>query len=168
MMCGMELRLTTSYNASPEEVFAIITDATFQEQVCERTRALSYDVSVDRANDDTVVRIREMPGTGVPEIAKRLVGRRLVMEQTRIWHPALPDGAREGDIEGRIADAPVRVLGRTRLVPEGEATIESIELTVASSVPVIGKRLERVAADTVSLGLNTKFEVAWSWLAGAL
>lgn len=165
----MELRLTTSYNASPEEVFAIITDPTFHEQVCERTRALSYDVTVGRTNGDTLVRIRrEMPGTDLPEVARRLVGRTLVVVQTRIWHPAEPDGARQADIEGGVPGASVRLSGRTRITPEGESTTEAIELEVTSSVPLIGKRLERVVADAISFGLNTKFEVAWSWLAGTL
>ncbi len=46
MMSGMELKLSASYDATPEEVFAIITDATFREQACEKTKALSYDVEV--------------------------------------------------------------------------------------------------------------------------
>ena len=45
-MCGMHLSLATSYDASPEEVFAMITDVTFQEQVFQQLRAQSYDVTV--------------------------------------------------------------------------------------------------------------------------
>lgn len=169
MIWGMDLRLTTSYNATPEEVFAIITDVTFQSQVCERTHAALYSVSVDTADGDTLVRIRrEVPEADVPELVRRAIGGNLVMMQTRRWHPAERDGARDAEIEGQFDGVPIQLSGRSRIVPEGESTIESIELTVTSSVPVIGQRLERVAFDTVALGLNTKFELAWSWLAGSL
>ncbi len=68
MMSGMELKLSASYDATPEEVFAIITDATFREQACEKTKALSYDVEVKESGGDTIVRVRrEMPSDNVPD-----------------------------------------------------------------------------------------------------
>ena len=75
MMSGMELKMSASYDATPEEVFAIVSDATFREQACEKTKALSYDVQVTESGGDTIVRVsREMPANDVPDIARKFVG----------------------------------------------------------------------------------------------
>lgn len=170
-MCGMDLSLTASYDATPEEVFAIITDATFQEQVLERFRARSYDVAVGDAGADLVVRVRwETPSGDVASVARRFVEPTLVVAQTKIWHPAEVDGAREAEVDGEVTGAPVRVTGRTRIVPDGRSTTQAFDLHVTASmhVPVVGKQLERVVADAVRARLEKKFELAWAWLSGSL
>ena len=164
----MDLQLSTSYDAPPEEVFAIITDTTFQEQVCQRLSALSYDVAVD-SDDDVVLRVRwETPPADISGVARRFVGERLVLAQTKVWHPATRDGSREADVEGEVAGARVRLTGHTWISPTGGATTQTFDLHVTASVPVVGHRLEQVVMDAVRARLETKFELAWSWIAGAL
>src|SRR6266498_1896203 len=104
MMSGMELKLSASYDATPEEVFAIITDATFREQACEKTKALSYDVEV-KESDGISRRTRMM--VSPPDIAKKFVGQTLTVVQTETWHPAKPDGSRDADVTGEISNTPV-------------------------------------------------------------
>jgi hypothetical protein len=126
-------------------------------------------VDVHTVNGDTLVRVRsEIAATELPRLARRLVGRKVFVMQTRIWHPAGPDGAREADVEGGISGVPVWLTGSARIVPEGKSTTEAFDLHVRASVPVIGNRLERVVTDAVAVGLGVKFEVAWSWLAGTI
>lgn len=169
MMSGVDLRLTASYDATPEEVFAMITDTTFQEQVFERIRSQAYDVAVRETGDDTVVRVWwETRSVDVPAVAKRFVAAPLVVTQTKIWHPADLDGARDGEVEGEVADAPIRLTGRTRISSDGRQTTQMFDLQVTSALPVVGKRLERIAVDAVRARLEMKLEVAWSWLSGAL
>ena len=116
----MDLTLVTSYDASPEEVFAMITDVTFQEQVFERLRARSYDVVVGDSGDDRAVRVHwQTQPVDVPVVARRLVGQSLVLAQNKIWHRPDVDGAREAEVDGEVAGAPVRLTGRTRIAPEG-------------------------------------------------
>lgn len=120
IMCGMDLSLTTSYEATPGEVFAIITDATFQEQVFERFSARSYEVTVGEAGDVLFLRLRwETPPVDVAAVARRFIGPTLVVAQTKVWHPADVDGAREAEVEGEVTGVPVRVTGRTHIIPEG-------------------------------------------------
>jgi hypothetical protein len=171
IMCAMDLSLTASYDATPEEVFAIITDVTFQEQVFERFSARSYDVTVGDAGDDMVLRMRwEKPPGDVASVARRFIGPTLVVAQTKIWHPADVDGAREAEVEGEVTGAPVKVTGRTFIVPDGRSTTQAFDLHVTAStpVPVVGKQLERVVADAVQARLEKKFELAGAWLSGSL
>ncbi|MEU4294050.1 DUF2505 domain-containing protein [Kribbella sp. NPDC026596] len=165
----MDLTLVTSYDASPEEVFAMITDVTFQEQVFERMRARSYDVEVGDSGDDRAVRVHwQTQPVDVPVVARRLVGHSLVLAQNKLWHRPDVDGAREAEVDGEVAGAPVRLTGRTRIVPEGRGTTQAFELHVTASLPVVGKGLEQIVAEAVRVRLEKKFEVAWSWLAGSL
>lgn len=169
MMAVMDLTLTVSYDATPEEVFAIITDETFQEQVFEQSRARSYDVAVGEAGADLVVRMQwETSPVDVTSVVRRIVGQTLLVAQTKTWHPADVDGMREAEVAGQVTGAPVRLTGRTRLVPDGRSTTQAFDLHVAASVPVVGRSLERLVADAVRSRLEVKFQVAGSWLSGSL
>lgn len=165
----MDLSLATSYDASPEEVFAMITDITFQEQVFERLRVQSYDVVVGGAGDDLAVRFHwQTKASDVPVVARRFVGHTLELAQNKVWHRADVNGAREADVDGEVTGVPVKVTGTTRIVPAGRRTTQAFDLHITASVPVVGKGLEQVVADAVRVRLEKKFEVAWSWLSGSL
>ena len=169
MMSRMDVSLTASYDAPAEEVFAIITDATFQQQVLEQISASSHDVVVLDSGSDLVLRVRwESPTVEVPTVARRFIGQRLEVAQTKIWHPANQDGSREADVEGEVTGVPIAVTGRTRIVPHGRSTTQAFDLHVTATVPMVGKSLERLVADAVRARLEKKFEVAWSWLSGNL
>jgi hypothetical protein len=165
----MDLSLATSYDASPEEVFAMITDITFQEQVFQRLRAQSYDVVVGGDGDDLAVRFHwRTQLSDVPVVARRFVGNTLELEQSKRWHRPDIDGARLAEVGGAVTGVPVKLTGTTRIVPEGRGTTQAFDLHVTASVPVVGTRLEQLVADAVRVRLEKKFEVAWAWLSGSL
>ncbi|MGW7684062.1 DUF2505 domain-containing protein [Kribbella sp. NPDC054772] len=165
----MDLSLATSYDASPEEVFAMITDVTFQQQVFERMRAQSYDVVVGDDGDDLAVRFHwQTKASDVPVVARRFVGSTLELAQSKVWHRADVNGAREADVDGELTGVPVKLIGTTRIVPDGRGTAQAFDLQVTASVPVVGGRLEQLVADAVRARLEKKFEVARSWLDGSL
>jgi hypothetical protein len=164
MMCGMELKVTASYDASPEEIFAIISDATFREQACQQTKALSYDVKVSDAGSDKIVRVqREMASNGVPDIARKFVGQTLTVVQTETWHPAGADGSRDADVEGEISGTPVTLKGTARLAAEGGKTIQAMELDVKVAVPLIGKKIEPFVVDAIRAGLLKEHQLGHAW-----
>ncbi|WTK83511.1 hypothetical protein OG558_23115 [Kribbella sp. NBC_01510] len=90
----MDLTLVTSYDASPEEVFAMITDVTFQEQVFERLRARSYDVVVGDSGDDRAVRVHWQ------NAARRCAGRRTKARRSVVGLGAEQDLAPAGRRRG--------------------------------------------------------------------
>jgi uncharacterized protein YndB with AHSA1/START domain len=164
MMSGMELKLSASYDASPEEVFAIITDATFREQACEKTKALSYDVDVKESGGDTIVRVRrEMPSDNVPDIARKFVGQTLTVVQTETWHPAKPDGSRDADVTGEISNTPVTLKGTAGITATGSGTVQSIDLDIKVAVPLIGKKIEPFVVDAIRAGLQKEHELGQDW-----
>jgi hypothetical protein len=164
MMCGMELKLSASYDATPEEVFAIVTDATFREQACEKTKALSYDVQVSESGGDTIVRVsREMPSENVPDIARKFVGQTLTVVQTETWHPAAADGSRRADVAGEISNTPVTLKGTASISASGGQTVQAIDLDVKVAVPLIGKKIEPFVVDAIRSGLQKEHELGRDW-----
>jgi hypothetical protein len=160
----MELKLSASYDATPEEVFAIVTDATFREQACEKTKALSYDVKVTESGGDTVVRVqREMPSDNVPDIARKFVGQTLTVVQTETWHPANADGSRNAEVKGEITNTPVTLRGTARISSDGAQTVQTIDLDVKVAVPLIGKKIEPFVVDAIRSGLQKEHELGRDW-----
>jgi hypothetical protein len=164
MMCGMELKMSASYDATPEEVFAIVSDATFREQACEKTKALSYDVKVSESGGDTIVRVRrEMPADDVPDIARKFVGQTLTVVQTETWHAANADGSRDADVKGEIANTPVTLKGTARIASSGGETVQSIDLDVKVAVPLIGRKMEPFVVDAIRSGLQKEHDLGRDW-----
>ena len=164
MMWRMELKMSASYDATPEEVFAIVTDATFREQACEKTKALSYDVKVSTTGDDTVVRVeRKMPSNDVPDIARKFVGETLTVVQTETWHAAKPDGSRDADVSGEIVNTPVTLKGTASITGGGGQAVQAIDLDVKVAVPLIGKKMEPFVVDAIRSGLQKEHELGREW-----
>jgi hypothetical protein len=164
MMSGMELKMSASYDATPEEVFAIVSDATFREQACEKTKALSYDVKVSQSGGDTVVRVeREMPAENIPDIARKFVGSTLTVVQTETWHAANADGSRNADVKGEISNTPVTLKGTAKIASDGSQTLQSIDLDVKVNVPLIGKKMEPFVVDAIRSGLQKEHDLGRDW-----
>ncbi|MEV0799161.1 DUF2505 domain-containing protein [Kribbella sp. NPDC050281] len=160
----MELKLSASYDATPEEVFAIVTDATFREQACEKTKALSYNVEVTKSGSDTVVKVRrEMPSDGVPDFAKKFVGETLTLVQTETWHAAKADGSRDADVSGEIVNTPVTLKGTASITGSGGQAVQAIDLDVKVAVPLIGKKMEPFVVDAIRSGLQKEHELGRDW-----
>jgi len=164
MMSAMELKLSASYDATPEEVFAIVTDATFREQACQKTKALSYSVEVTESGGDTIVKVqREMPSDDVPDIARKFVGQTLTIVQTETWHPAKADGSREADVRGEISNTPVTLKGTAEITTTGASTVQAIELDVKVAIPLIGRKIEPFVVDAIRSGLQKEHELGRDW-----
>src|SRR5215813_4349177 len=164
MMCGMELKLSASYDATPEEVFAIVTDKTFREQACQKTKALSYDVTVSKSGSDTVVKVsREMEAKDIPDMAKKFVGATLTVVQTETWHPAAADGSRKADVSGEIANTPVTLRGTAGITKNGSQAVQAIDLDVKVAVPLIGKKMEPFVVDAIRNGLQKEHDLGREW-----
>ena len=156
--------MSASYDATPDEVFAIVTDPAFREQACEKTKALSYDVKVSTSGADTVVRVsRRMEATDIPDMAKKFVGDTLTVVQTETWHAPAADGSRTADVSGEISNTPVTLKGTARIAKDGAQTVQAIDLDVKVAVPLIGKKLEPIVVDAIRSGLQKEHDLGHEW-----
>lgn len=156
--------MSASYDATPEEVFAIVTDTAFREQACERTKALSYDVKVSTSGGDTVVRVsRKMEAKDIPDMARKFVGETLTVVQTETWHPAAADGSRTADVSGEISNTPVTLKGTARITANGAQAVQAIDLDIKVAVPLIGKKMEPFVVDAIRNGLQKEHDLGHEW-----
>ena len=164
MMSAMDLKLSTTYDATPGEVFAIITDRAFRETACKATHAVSYDVNVSQDGGDTVVRVeRELPTDRIPDFAKKFVGSTIMVIQTETWHGAAADGSRTADVRGEIRGTPASFTGTLALTPAGAQTRQTADLDVKVAVPLVGKKIEPYIAQAIEASMVKEQEIGQTW-----
>jgi hypothetical protein len=166
MMCAMDLKLSTKYDASPADVFAIISDPAFREEACVQTHAVSYDVSVTQSGSDTVVKVvREMPTEQIPDFAKKFVGATITVVQTETWGPAAADGSRRASVRGEVKGTPAGFTGTASISGDTGQTVQAVDLDVKVAVPLIGRKMEPFIAQAIEAALVKEQKIGQTWRA---
>ena len=164
----MQLSAQIDYPASPDAVYAMLTDRVFLEQVCAATGALSSTVEVVEAGGGaTVTTRRELPTDEVPDFVKRFVGATLSVLRVDRWDAAAPDGARTGTITVEIAGAPVRLTGTLSMRGSAGRTTQDVVADLKASVPLVGGKIEKAAEPAIRSGLSVEERLGKEWLARA-
>jgi hypothetical protein len=162
------VRLTAEirYDAPPADVFAMVSDQRFQDEVCAATGAVSHSVTVERSADGgaTVTTSRDLPTDGFPDYVKGFVGATLTVRRVDVWGPAGADGSRTGTMFVEIPGAPVRLDGTVRMAPQGGGTLEEVDGDLKASIPLLGGKVERAAEPAVRAAISKEQEVGRAWL----
>ena len=159
MMTAMDISTRAEFAAPVEEVFAMMTDQAYLEEVCRASQASSFEASVTGITTRTT---RRLPA---PESAARFTGPELTVVEETAWGPADADGSRTGRVEMTIAGQPVTMRGSLRLAPAGPGTVAELTGVLKVAVPILGKKLERSSAPAVLAGFRTQQKVGDRWLA---
>lgn len=162
----MKIARTIEYAATPEEVFAVLSDPAFQQAKCAATGALSHSATVETSGDKTVITTeRKLPADGLPDFAKSMVGDTLTVHETQTWDAPGPDGGRTGSVEMGVAGAPLSLKGRLSLTAGGQGAVESIEADLKSNLPLVGGKIEKAAAPPIEQAITIEGRTAQEWLA---
>jgi hypothetical protein len=155
-------------DGSPEEVYAVLTDPTFQEAKCEATTAGDgHGVEVTRGSAGSRVRTeRTLPSDGLPDVARSFVGDTLVVVEVHEWSAPAPDGTRESALDMHVRGAPLTLKGTLRLEPDGDGTLEVLEAELRANVPLIGGRIEKAANGPISTAIDIETGLLRETLAG--
>jgi hypothetical protein len=154
-----------SYDASPDEVRAMIADPAFRERVCEAMHASSYDVSVTSSSTGsgesvTVVVDQTQPARGIPSYATRLLGDEIRIIQRETW-----TDASRGSLTLEIPGKPGTFDGTVVLTGDS-STVETVDGEVKVRVPLVGGKLESLVGDLFRAALGAEERVGRAWLAG--
>ena len=159
-MRPMDISTGLDFAAAPHEVYAMMTDQAYLEEVCVASQSLNYDASV---NNSSTRSSRTLPS---PESAARFTGPQLTVIEEVQWSEAGSDGARTGSLALTVLGQPVRLNGRLLLRPGGRGTTVQLTGELKVAIPLLGRKLEESAAPAVLAGFRTQQQVGDRWLGG--
>lgn len=157
----MRFEHTLRYDVPPHEVFAMLREAVFREQVCEAQHATECTATVDGVDDTMTVRVdQKRPSEGIPSFAKKFVGDTIHILQREEWSSAT-DAALDVTIPGK----PGHLKGTITLRPEGNGTIETVSGDLKVAIPLVGGKIEVLVAELFEHALQAEHRVGTAWLA---
>jgi hypothetical protein len=162
----MKIAKSIDYAATPEKVFAVLSDVKFQEAKCAATAAVQHSADVKTVGDHSVSSTeRILPSDGLPDFAKSMVGATLKVTETQDWGPASADGSRRGTVEMAVAGVPIALTGTLAIAPGGAGTVERLDAELKARVPVIGGKIEKAASPPIEEAIDIEARTAKQWLA---
>jgi hypothetical protein len=155
----MDISNHLDFAAPPAEVYAMMTDQRYLEEVCVASDSTSYHVSAAGSNTQTS---RTLPA---PESAARFTGPQLTVNDEIVWGDLSSDGSRSGTVTMTVLGQPVTFKGGIRLSPGGHGSVVDVRGDLKVAIPLLGRKLEEAAAPAVMAGYRTQQEVGDRWLA---
>lgn len=154
----MDISARLEFAAPPPDVYAMLTDQAYLEEVCVASHSLSYEASA--AGNVT----RTSRGLPAPESAARFTGPVLTVLDETTWSDAGPDGTRTAEVRLSVQNQPVTMRGTMRLVPGGSGTEVTLTGELKVDIPLFGKKMESASAPAVLAGFRTQQRVGDDWL----
>jgi uncharacterized protein YndB with AHSA1/START domain len=158
-MGPMDITTRLEFAAPPTEVFTMLTDEKYLDEVCRATDSSSYDVEVAGSTTRTT---RAFPA---PDGVARFTGAELRVTEQTAWSDAAQDGRRTGELEMTIKGQPVSMRGRLQLAAGGAGTVVQLTGDLKVAIPLLGRKIEQSTAPVVLAGFQKQQEVGNRWLA---
>ena len=155
-----KVKVELAYDASPDEVYAMLTDPAFREEACKHMRVLRASATVAESGDATVVTIDQVqPAKGLPSFATKLVGDEIRIVQEETWTEG-----RHADVHVTIPGKPGEMVGTAVLEESGGGTVEKVDLEVRVRIPLVAGKIEKLVADMLRKALEAENEAGRDYL----
>ncbi|HYN30264.1 MAG TPA: DUF2505 domain-containing protein [Dermatophilaceae bacterium] len=163
----MKVNMREEFDATPDEVFAILADPVFQDAKATATSTGNYTARVDGTGDLVTIHTeRHLPTATMPDHLRGFVGEHLSIVETQRWGPAEPDGSRHGVIDSHVKGMPVTLRGTVSLEPTPSGgSVEAMDAEIRASIPFLGGRVERAAAQPIETAARHEFRLVKEFLA---
>lgn len=145
---------------TPDQVYAMLSNPAFREEVCERQRYPKRTVTItptDVGMEVTVDQYR--PATEVPSFARKLVGDEINILQEEKWS-SQTDAVLAVTIPGK----PGSMIGTVALRAHDGGTMETVAVDVKVNIPLIGGKLEDFIGGMLLRALKAENKVGQDWL----
>jgi hypothetical protein len=144
----MKMRVTHRFDADVATVFALVTDEQFLRRKYDAQGATDVEITRAESPDGGLhLEIRRRVTLDLPGFAKRVLQPTNTLVHVERWQAVDENGRRVCDYHVDVQGVPSRIEGVLTLSPDGAATRQDTEAEVRVSVPLVGGRLERFAAD---------------------
>lgn len=158
----MRYHFELKYDASPEDVYAMLAEPSFRERTVEAQRGRDYTVTVEPSGDGmSVVVDQNRPSDDLPGFARKIVGDQINIVQKESWS----DHANAG-LDVAIPGKPGRLKGSITLDGDDSGSVQVIDGDLKVSVPVLSGKLEKLISDLLDASLRAEQKVGHAWLAG--
>jgi Protein of unknown function (DUF2505) len=159
IMSAMKISSRFEFAAQPADVYAMMTDQKYLEEVCVASGSLSHHVSVEGSTTRTS---RTLPA---PDSAARFTGPQLTVNDEIVWGDPSADGSRNATVSMTVLGQPVTFKGNQQLSAAGRGSVVDVSGELKVAIPLLGRKLEESAAPAVMAGYRTQQEVGDRWLA---
>jgi Protein of unknown function (DUF2505) len=157
----MKFRHDLSYDAGVDEVYAMLADPVFREEVCQAARVIRHSVTITPRTAGMTVEVNQtQPAKGIPSFAKKFVGDEIHIVQAEDW----PDSSGAA-LDVAIPGKPGHFKGSIALTDNGSGTVETVAGEIKVNIPLLGGKLEKLIADMLLAALKSEQKVARTWLA---
>ncbi|MGN6475171.1 MAG: DUF2505 domain-containing protein [Mycobacteriales bacterium] len=144
----VKVRIEHDYAADVETVYALISDPGFIER--KYVAIGGRDVAVDRSDTDDggceVVTKRTI-SVDLPGFAKKVLTPSQTAVQVERWAAPTSNGERVCTYTVEAQGAPSRIEGVHKLAPTASGCHHTIDIDAKINIPLIGGKLEKLAAD---------------------
>jgi hypothetical protein len=160
------LRYEQHFSGEPATVMAMLRHPDYVRKKGERTGATEVTVDVADSPDGGVVitSVRSMPAE-VPSYAAPFVGDTITLTETQTWTPPAEDGSARAEVTV-VFDSPLAYRGSIVLTPSPDGVVLHNEGDFKASVPFVGGKVEKVAAEMTEKYLAKEATVGAEWLSG--
>jgi Protein of unknown function (DUF2505) len=151
------------YDATPDQVYGMLVDSAFREEVCESaTATVRHAVEVTTSGDTATVTVEQVqPTRGIPSFARKFVGDEIRVLQTETW-----SSPTRASLLVEIPGKPGKLSGTVALAADGEQTVETVAGDLKVGIPMVGGKLEGLISDLLKHALRHEEKVGRAWLAG--
>jgi hypothetical protein len=160
-----KLEYEQEFPADPATVLAMLRDPAYVQEKGERTG--SHDITVDVTETEgggvVIACTRSMPAE-VPSYAAPFVGDSITITETQTWSALGADGSASATVVVEF-NSPLDYSGTITLTGGGSGSIVLNEGAFKASVPFVGGKIERVAAEMTEKYLMKETAVGSDWLA---
>jgi hypothetical protein len=160
-----QLTYEQEFPADPATVMAMLRDPAYVQEKGERTGSHDITVDVSDTGDGGVVIActRSMPAD-VPSYAAPFVGDTITITETQTWTAPAADGSAQAAVTVEF-NSPLAYSGTITLSPGATGSVALTEGAFKASVPFVGGKVERVAAEMTEKYLKKETVVGTEWLA---
>jgi len=155
----MRLTHTMTYDAALADVSAMLDDPAFRAEVITAQGGVgTFEIETD-GDVTTAVVEQVLPATGLPSFATKFVGSEITTVQREEW-----TSAEYADLLVTIPGKPGQMAGSITLVEGGGTTTETVEVEITVSIPLVGRKIEKLIGEMLRKALGKEEKVARAYL----
>ena len=149
--------------ATAEQVYAMLGERDFREQVCDFQGVLRRIVSVNGSGSGSGMNVsidQVQAADGIPSFARKFVGDEIHIVQKEAW--SSPTAAA---VNVEIPGKPGEMRGPVSITEDDSGSTENVRIDVKVGIPLVGAKIEVLIAELLTKALRAENRVGRQWLA---